>query len=161
MSLAVVVNYWLMKTEPESYSIDDLQNAPDQTTSWDGVRNYQARNFMQSMDAGDMVLFYHSGKKPSVAGVAQVVREAYPDHTQFDPDSKYFDPKAAPDAPRWFMVDVRLVHRFPRPVPLARLRADDRLAGMVLLKKGNRLSVMPVAAREFEVVKELGEAAVS
>lgn len=151
------MQHWLMKTEPSSFSITDLEAAPSQTTPWDGVRNYQARNFMQAMEAGDPVLFYHSVHKPSVVGVARVSRTAYPDHTQFDPDSKYFDPKSSPDSPRWWMVDVTLEWIFPRPVSLKELKAEPRLQGMLLLKRGKRLSVMPVQPQEFAVVWELAE----
>ena len=141
--------YWLMKSEPYVYSIDDLQR--DGTTYWDGVRNYSARNLMRDkMRIGDRVLFYHSNAKPpGVAGVAEVVRESYPDHTQFDPASKYHDPKATDENPRWFMVDIGFVEKFPREVGLPEIRATSELAEMVLVNR-SRLSVQPVAEAEYE-----------
>lgn len=151
------MRYWLMKTEPAGYSIYDLEAEPDQTTHWDGVRNYQARNLMREMQIGDRVLFYHSVTNPGVAGTAEVVREAYPDHTQFDPTGKYFDPKADPAKPRWWMVDVRLLRIFPRQVPLKELRMVPELAEMGLLKRGNRLSVQPVTEQEFRLIEELAD----
>ncbi len=141
--------YWLMKSEPYVYSIDDL--ARDGTTHWDGVRNYAARNLMRDkMRIGDRVLYYHSNAKPpGVAGIAEVCRESYPDFTQFDPDNKYFDAKATEDAPRWFMVDVRFVEKFAREVTLPQIRATPELADMVLVNR-SRLSVQPVAKDEYE-----------
>ncbi len=151
--MARAVNYWLMKTEPESYSIHDLAAEPDQTTYWDGVRNYQARNFMRSMKVGDRVLFYHSNAKPpAVAGTAVVCTEAYPDFTQFDPKQKHYDEKATPDNPRWDMVDIRLESIFTVPVPLDVLRDRNELEGMELLRRGSRLSVQPVSREHFEAV---------
>lgn len=141
--------YWLMKSEPDVYSIDRLE--ADGSTCWEGVRNYQARNFMQEMKVGDRVLFYHSNANPpGIAGVAEVVREAYPDHVAFDPSSKYHDPASTPEKPRWFMVDVGFVEKFPRLLPLPELRDDPALEGMELLRKGSRLSVQPVSAEHFE-----------
>ena len=138
------IRYWLMKSEPASYSIDDL--ARDDRAPWDGVRNYQARNFMRDMRVGDTVLFYHSNATPpGVAGRAEVCREAYPDHTAWEAGSEHPDPRSSPEHPRWFMVDVCFVERFPRLVPLAELRADPALCDMPLLARGQRLSVMPVA----------------
>lgn len=147
---------WLIKSEPGCFSIDDLAAAPDQTTAWDGVRNFQARNFLRAMRRGDSLLFYHSVTAPGVAGLAEVVREAYPDHTAQDPDSGHYDPRAKPENPIWFMVDVRFVARFARPVPLGRLRGVPELAGMELLRKGSRLSVMPVTEQEYAVIREMG-----
>ena len=149
--------HWLLKSEPESFSFDDLMAGPGRTTCWDGVRNYQARNFMRDeMRVGDLVLFYHSSVEPSgVAGVAEVVRDAYPDHTAFDRADPHFDPKSRPEAPAWMMVDVRATERFPRLVTLAELRATPGLEGMALLRRGNRLSVQPVSAAEFALVREL------
>lgn len=149
--------YWLFKSEPECFSMDDLANAPDQTTSWDGVRNYQARNFMQSMKSGDEALFYHSGKEPEVCGIVKIVKEAYPDHTAFDPTSDHPDPQSTPEHPRWFMVDVQLVRRFPKPVPRALLRGEPELAGMELMKKGSRLSVQPVETLAFARIVRLAD----
>ncbi|WBF68606.1 EVE domain-containing protein [Desulfovibrio subterraneus] len=151
--------YWLMKTEPGCFSIDDLKALPDSTSPWDGVRNYQARNFMRDeMRKGDKVLFYHSVTDPSVAGVAEVVRESYPDHTSWDPEDSHFDPKSTPESPRWFMVDVRFVTKFDHPVPLRVLKATPGLENMELLRKGSRLSVMPVTEEEFSIVCSLAEA---
>lgn len=154
------MNYWLVKTEPDSYSIDDLEREKDQTTFWHGVRNYQARNFLRDqMKQGDRVLFYHSGANPpAVVGVARVVREGYPDHTQFDPDSDYYDAKATTDAPRWFMVDLKLEQKFSRPLPLEELRKVKALKEMELLRQGSRLSVQPVRPKEFEAILKLADA---
>ncbi|UZP68902.1 EVE domain-containing protein [Desulfovibrio mangrovi] len=151
--------YWLMKSEPGCFSIDDLRNLPDGTSPWDGVRNYQARNFMRDeMRKGDMVLFYHSVTDPSVVGLAEIVRESYPDHTSWDPENSHFDPKSTPESPRWFMVDVRFVAKFDRPVPLRVLKATPGLEGMELLRKGSRLSVMPVSEQEFSIIRDLAKA---
>jgi predicted RNA-binding protein with PUA-like domain len=150
--------YWLMKSEPEVFSIQDLARAKDQTTFWDGVRNYQARNLLRDeVKRGDGVLYYHSNADPpAVAGTATVVREGYPDPTQFDPKSDYHDPGARPDEPRWYAVDVKLDEIFARPVGLDELRTIPSLRGMVLLQKGSRLSVQPVTADEWKVVTKLG-----
>ena len=143
--------YWLMKSEPGTYSIDDLE--ADGTTHWDGVRNYQARNFMRDeMKVGDRVLFYHSNASPpGVAGVAEVVREGYPDHTAQDPDSHYYDEKATEDDPRWYMVDIRFVRKLPRLLPLTELKDDPALDSMVVTGR-SRLSVQPVERAHFEHV---------
>lgn len=138
------MQYWLFKTEPGCFSLDDLMFSPDATTSWDGVRNYQARNLMRSMKKGDLGFFYHSGKKPEIVALVEVVREAYPDHTAQDPKNRHYDEKATPENPRWYMVDVRLMRRFERPIPLDELRRQPELEGMELLKRGSRLSVQPV-----------------
>jgi len=149
--------YWLMKSEPDVYGIDDLEAEGE--ACWEGVRNYTARNHMKSMAVGDLVLFYHSNAKPpGVAGICRVSREAYPDHTQFDPKSKYHDPKSPPDAPRWEMVDVAFVEKLPRFVPLDQLKGDDALEGMAVRQKGQRLSVQPVSAAHFRRVLRLGQA---
>jgi len=150
------MRYWLMKSEPSEFSIDDFAAQPDQTTPWFGVRNYQARNFMRDqMRVGDKVLFYHSScAEPGIAGLAEVSRLAYPDPTQFDPANKYFDPKAFPENPRWFNVDVRLVRR-TRPVSLKELRGHPELARMRILQKGNRLSITPVDPREWAFIMNL------
>lgn len=147
--------YWLMKSEPDAYSIDDLER--DGTEHWDGIRNYQARNFMmRDMKPGDEVLFYHSScKVPGVVGLARVCKEAYPDFTAWDPDSKYYDPKSTPEKPRWFMVDVEFVSKFPEVVSLSQLREVPSLQGMRLLQKGNRLSIMPVEKSEFQTICKL------
>ena len=145
--------YWQMKSEPTEFSIEDLASQPDQTDHWDGVRNYQARNFMRDeMQVGDGVLFYHSRTKPAVVGTATVVRAGYPDHTAWDPQSHHYDPKSTPENPIWFMVDIRFASRFKRPLPLAELRRIPGLENMTLLRRGNRLSVMPVTAKEFDII---------
>lgn len=157
----MTTRYWLMKTEPSTYSIDDLAGEPGQTTCWEGVRNYQARNLLRDeIREGDRVLFYHSAcKQPAVVGTARVSRGGYPDPFAWDRDSKYFDEKSTPDRPRWFMVDIRLEQRFDRPVTLAELRRRKELSGMVLLQKGSRLSVQPVTEKEFETICGLSSAA--
>ena len=139
---------WLMKSEPDVYGYDDLER--DGRTPWDGIRNYQARNFMRDeMKVGDRVLFYHSNTQPpGVAGVAEVVSEPYPDPTQFDPTSRYHDPKSTPEAPRWVLVDVAPERRLPRLVTLAEIKADPALAELPLVRRGNRLSIMPVGEAE-------------
>ena len=151
------MKYWLVKTEPESFSIEDLAKTPQQTTSWEGVRNYQARNFMRDgMKLGDRVLFYHSNADPpAVMGVATVVREAYPDSFAWDKKSKYYDEKSTPENPVWLMVDLKLESVFPRPVSLDELRGVAALKEMELLRKGSRLSVQPVRKAEFDwIVKQ-------
>ena len=150
--------YWLMKSEPDVYGIDDLAAAPGKTDHWDGVRNYQARNLLRDeIKKGDLVLFYHSNANPpGVAGVAEVVKEGYPDHTQFDPKDPHYDPKSKPEDPRWYMVDVKYKKAFKRYVPLAELRDDPKLDGMPLLQRGQRLSVQPVSAKHFRHVCRLG-----
>ncbi len=147
------MRYWLMKSEPSAYSIDDLQAAG--TDHWDGIRNYQARNLMRDeMKAGDRVLFYHSSTEVvGVAGTATVSREPYPDHTSWDPESKYFDPKSSPDNVRWVMVDISFESRFAQTVTLAELRAIPALEDMRVIKKGQRLSIQPVTAKEFKAVE--------
>lgn len=154
-----MLRYWLLKTEPGCFSLDDLAAAPGQTTGWDGVRNFQARNFLGEMAQGDLALFYHSVKNPGAVGIAEIVREAYPDATAQDPASDHFDPRATPEKPLWLMVDVKFVERFPEPVSLAAMRRDPALAGMELLRKGSRLSVMPVSPEAFARVAELGRGA--
>lgn len=147
------MRYWLMKSEPSDVSIDDLASMPDQAVAWYGVRNYQARNFMRDqMRVGDPVFFYHSScEQPGIAGIAQVSKQAYPDATQFDSGSKYFDPKATPQNPRWFNVDVRLVKK-TRLVGIKELREYPELASMRILQKGNRLSITPVDPAEWNFV---------
>ncbi|KVE39336.1 EVE domain-containing protein [Burkholderia sp. TSV86] len=147
------MRYWLMKSEPDEASIDDLAAAPGQTLPWTGVRNYQARNFMRdAMQIGDGVLFYHSScPEPGIAGLAEVCSTPYPDPTQFDPQSPYHDPKAMPDTPRWVLVDVRFVKKTPL-IALGTLREHDALAGMRVLAKGNRLSITPVTPDEWRFI---------
>lgn len=143
--------FWLMKSEPSTFSIDDLQRSPNQTTCWDGVRNYQARNFMRAMAVGDQILFYHSNADPpSIVGIAKVVKTAYPDLTQFDKKDKHYDPASTASQPRWDMVDIMYVRRLRRPLTLDELRKDAELKGMVLLQKGSRLSVQPVSPIEWQ-----------
>lgn len=155
------MRYWLMKSEPSDVSVDDLAARPDQTIDWYGVRNYQARNFMRDqMNVGDKVFFYHSScAEPGIVGVAEVSAKAYPDRTQFDPSHKYHDPKATPENPRWFNVDVKLVKK-TRLLSIAELRQHPELATLRILQKGNRLSITPVDPREWEfILKLLGEKA--
>ncbi len=149
---------WLMKSEPETFSFDDLLRSPRRTTCWDGVRNYQARNFLRDdVKAGDRVLFYHSSTKPpAVVGVCEVVREAYPDPTQFDPRSPYHDPGSDPADPRWVAVDLRAQEELPQPVTLAALRGNPRLEGLALLQRGQRLSVLPLSAQHFLEILHMG-----
>ena len=150
--------YWLMKSEPDEFSIDDLVAAPSQSTPWVGVRNYQARNFMRDdMRVGDRAFFYHSScPEPGIAGVVKIARRAYPDQTQFDPKSVYYDPKSPRDAPRWVHVDVKLVRK-TRLVTLPLLRATPRLEDMVVLRRGNRLSITPVTPAEWKIVENLAK----
>lgn len=149
---------WLFKSEPNAYSIDDLSR--DGTEPWDGIRNYQVRNMMRDdMAVGDRILFHHSNAKPpAVVGVAEIVSDAYPDPTQFDEKSKYFDPKSNPDDPTWLLVDVRYVSHLDRPVPLAEMKDDPELVGMAALAKGSRLSIVPVDAAHFDHIVRLGTA---
>jgi predicted RNA-binding protein with PUA-like domain len=148
--------HWVMKSEPSVFSIDDLRNKPGSISAWDGVRNYTARNFMMQMKLGDLVFFYHSSDEPvGVAGIAEVVRESHPDHTSWDPSSKYHDPKSTPDKPRWFMVEVKWVETFPELLPLSELRGRAALSRMVMLRPGNRLSVTPLTLDEWNAVLAL------
>ncbi|MEM6935242.1 MAG: EVE domain-containing protein [Pseudomonadota bacterium] len=146
--------YWLVKSEPDEFGIDDLAAMPKQTEHWDGVRNYQARNTMRDdMKKGDEVFFYHSNCDiPGIVGLCTVVREAYPDHTAFDPEDKHYDPKSDPDNPRWFMVDVKLKRKLKRTISLKELKARDDLEGFALTRKGNRLSVMEVDKDHFKLI---------
>jgi predicted RNA-binding protein with PUA-like domain len=146
--------HWLMKTEPDVFSIDDL--AKKRVGGWDGVRNYQARNYMKDMRVGDKILFYHSScTPPGVAGLAEVAKLAYPDPSQFDRKSDYFDPKATTDKPIWFQVDVKFMKKLPRLLALDELRGAPALSGMVLLKRGSRLSVQPVTPEQYDAVLAL------
>lgn len=152
------MQYWLMKSEPESYSIRDLAREPTKTTHWDGVRNYQARNFMRSMQIGDRVLFYHSNAEPpAVVGTATVAKTAYPDFTALDPSDHHYDPKSTQENPIWEMVDVRFEGEFARPIPLDALRANDALEGLELLRRGSRLSVIPVSAEHFQAIVAMAD----
>ncbi len=150
--------YWLFKTEPSAFSWQDLMDSPAQTTTWDGVRNYQARNLMRDMKEGELGFFYHSVVKPQqIMGVCKIVREAYPDHTQFDPASKYYDPKSDPENPRWSMVDVQAVHDFTPPLDRDLLKNLPELSEMVLMQKGSRLSVQPVTEKEWQTIINLAK----
>ncbi len=150
------MNYWLMKSEPNEYSIDDLATETKGYEHWDGVRNYQARNFMRQMKVGDKVFFYHSNTKvPGIVGIAEVVREAYPDHTQFDPENSHYDPKSKPENPRWDMVDIKFVRKLDRIIPLTELKSRPELMDMPLVRKGNRLSVMPVTPEQWDFILSL------
>jgi predicted RNA-binding protein with PUA-like domain len=156
---AQVMSCWLLKTEPEVFSFADLLAAPKKTTGWNGVRNYQARNFLRdAMKRGDRVLIYHSNAEPSaVVGEAVVAREAYPDPTQFDPKDEGYDPASRQDAPRWFQVDVKAVRSLKHPVSLARIKATRALQKMELARPGSRLSVQPVTPAEYDAVVKLGQ----
>ncbi|WP_340693541.1 EVE domain-containing protein [Hyphomonas sp.] len=154
------MKHWLFKSEPDAFSIDDLADRPGATEPWDGIRNYQARNLMRDdMRLGDSAFFYHSScAVPGIVGIVSVTREAYPDHTARDPDSRYHDPKATEEEPRWMMVDVTLVRRFAGVIPLTVLKATSALEGMPLLKRGNRLSIQPVSAVHWRAVLRLADA---
>ena len=146
---------WLIKSEPDAYSIDDLKK--DRREMWDGIRNYQARNMMRDdMQVGDSVLFYHSScKEPGVVGVARVASEAYADPTQFDPDSRYYDPKSEPDEPRWLLVDIEFVRKLNRTIPLTEIKAHPGLDDMILTRRGNRLSIMPVSEQHWDIILDM------
>lgn len=150
------MRYWLLKSEPGCFSIDDLAASPGGASMWDGVRNYQARNFLRAMQKGDPALFYHSVTGLEIVGLAEITSPAaYPDPTQWDREARHYDPKSSRDNPRWFVVDVSFRKKFARPLPLAGLRAAPELADMELLRKGSRLSVQPVTEREFKTVMRL------
>lgn len=148
------MNHWLMKSEPDVFGIDDLATRPEKTEPWDGVRNYQARNMMRDqMQTGDQVFFYHSNcEEPGIVGIAKVVKAGYPDYTAWDPKSKYYDPKSTPDNPRWYMVDVMFVRKLKRTISLEQLKQEKALESMPLVRRGNRLSVMPVTEREWSYI---------
>lgn len=148
------MKYWLMKSEPDVFGIEHLKALPNKTDHWDGVRNYQARNMMRDeMKKGDKVFFYHSNcKPPAIVGIMEVVKEGYVDHTAFDPEQKYYDPKSNPDNPRWYMVDVKHVRDLKREIPLDELKQYPELADMKLVQKGNRLSIMPVTKEEWDFI---------
>ncbi|HEX5036887.1 MAG TPA: EVE domain-containing protein [bacterium] len=150
------MNHWLAKTEPGSYSIDDLKR--DKKTGWSGIRNYQARNYMRdAMKPGDLVLFYHSNAEPpGIAGIARVASKAYPDDTAFDPKDDHYDPKSTKEKPVWMMVDLQFVEKFGRLVSLDELRRHPRLGKMLVLKRGMRLSIQPVEADHFDIIRDLG-----
>lgn len=148
------MQYWLFKTEPDAFSIDDLANMPNQIEHWDGIRNYQARNFLRDeVKLGDQVFIYHSScKDVGIIGLAEVVKEGYIDHTQFDPDSKYYDPKSSADKPRWVMVDIQFKQKFAKILLLKIIKSMPEITEVGLVKKGHRLSVMPVPPLEFELL---------
>lgn len=149
--------YWLFKSEPDAFSIQDLAKSPKKTTFWDGVRNYQARNFLRdTVKLGDRVLFYHSNADPlEIAGTAEVVKTGYPDHTAFDPQDHHYDPKSNPDQPTWYMVDIKLLQIFPQSVTRQQLQESAGTAGMQVLKRGMRLSIQPVTPAEWQAVHQL------
>ena len=151
------MTYWLMKSEPDIFGIDDLMSMPGKTDKWEGVRNYQVRNMMRDeMRRGDLAFFYHSNcKEPGIAGIMKIVREGYPDSTAFDPEAKYFDPKSDPANPRWYMVDVRYVRKLKRVITLAELRTCSGLEELPLLQRGNRLSIMPVSEAHWDYILSL------
>jgi len=153
------VHYWLLKTEPDSFGIDDLARAPRKTTAWDGVRNYQARNMLRDqMQRGDQAFLYHSScETPGIAGIVEVVKAGYPDTTAFDAKHHHYDPGSDPQSPRWYQVDVKLIRKLPRVITLDELRehAARKLSGMVLLRPGNRLSVMPVSAEHWRFISSM------
>lgn len=150
------MKYWLMKSEPDTFGIDDLAARPHQSEHWDGVRNYQARNYMREMKLGDQIFFYHSNAAvPGIVGIAEVAREAYPDFTSWNPEGKYFDPKSTQDHPRWFMVDVKLVRKLARNISLTELKGHTALEAMPLVRKGTRLSVLPVTAEQWQYILSL------
>lgn len=154
----MIKKYWLIKSEPEVFSIQDLNKCSNKTTFWDGVRNYQARNFIRDeMKKGDGVLFYHSNTEPnSIVGVCEVVKEGYPDHTQFDSKSIHYFPSSSPENPVWFMVDIRLQRIFNTPVTLDNIKKNSNLKNMRLIQRGNRLSVMPVEKEEWDEIIKMG-----
>ena len=151
------MNYWLFKSEPDVFGIEHLKAMPKKTDHWDGIRNYQARNLLRDdIKKGDLVFFYHSNcKEPAIVGIMKVTREGYPDHTAVDPNEHYYDPKSDPDNPRWYMVDVKYVRTFKRPVTLQELKLKPELDGMTLLRRGNRLSVMPVTEDHWNHILKL------
>lgn len=153
------MNHWLFKSEPDVFGIDDLAARPNQTEHWDGVRNYQARNFLRDeVQVGDQVFIYHSScKNVGIAGLAEVVRAGYPDHTQFDPESRYYDPKSIPENPRWFMVDVQFRQKYAQVLSLKAIKSMPDITELGVMKKGNRLSVMPVSVVEFQILAQAAE----
>ncbi len=155
----MATKYWLMKSEPEVFSIDDLAKSKNQTTYWDGVRNYQARNFLRDeIKIGDKVIFYHSNSEPPcAAGICEVVKNGYPDFTAFDPANPHYDPKSKKDLPIWFMVDIKLIKKFSRFVSIDEMRENKKLQTMKLLQRGNRLSVIPLTKQEYDEIIRLGK----
>src|SRR3989344_2969289 len=154
-----MINYWLFKSEPTSYSFEKLKQSFQQTTRWDGVRNYQARNYLRDhCKKGDMVLFYHSNiEQPAVMGLAMVIKEGYPDLTAFDKKDVHYDPESKKEKPTWYLVDIKLVKPFRKPVTLEEIKKNTKLKNMVLVQKGSRLSVQPVTKEEFEEIERMGK----
>ena len=152
-------NFWLFKTEPSSYSIDDLKNGPQSQDTWDGVRNYQARNFLRDdIKKGDIILIYHSSCKiPGIVGLAKVIKEKSPDFTSWDKKSPYYDPKSTKENPRWFLVTIKFHKKFKSIISLEKLKANPLLKNFQLLKKGNRLSILPVSSKEFDIILKIGD----
>ncbi len=153
------MKYWLFKSEPNVYPIEAMLKEKGKTTFWDGVRNYQARNIMRDeMKKGDLAFFYHSRVKPmAIVGVVEIVKEGYPDHTQFDAEDSHYDPKATQDSPRWYMVDIKLKEIFDRPLTLVELKAEEKLDGLALTAKGSRLSVQPVSKKHFDHICKMAK----
>jgi len=148
------MQHWLFKSEPDAFSIDDLSRRPNQTEHWDGVRNYQVRNMLRDqIKVGDLAFFYHSScTPPGIVGIMKIVKAAYPDESAFNPKSKFFDPKSTPENPRWFMVDVQLVKKFPQMITLDEIKNNPLLKDMLVARRGNRLSITPVTEKEWEVL---------
>lgn len=151
------MKHWLFKSEPSTFSIDDLAHHPKQTEHWDGVRNYQVRNLLRdTIKIGDQAFFYHSScDEPGIVGIVEIVKNGYPDPSALNPESKYYDPKSSTDNPRWYMVDVKLIKKFPRVISLKELKSDPELQSMLVTKQGNRLSITEVSAKEWKVITRL------
>jgi predicted RNA-binding protein with PUA-like domain len=151
------MNYWLMKTEPDCFGLEHLKAKPKRTEHWDGVRNYQARNFLRDgMQKGDLAFLYHSScPEPGIAGIVSIARAAYPDHTAWDPDNEHFDPKSSPANPIWYMVDVKLERGFKHLLPLTAIKANPALKDMRLVQRGNRLSILPVTEKEWKIILKM------
>jgi predicted RNA-binding protein with PUA-like domain len=149
------MHYWLLKSEPESFGIEHLEKSPQQNTTWEGVRNYQARNLIRQMQVGDQAFFYHSScKVPGIAGIVTVIKAPYADSTALDPESHYYDPKSSSDNPRWYRVDVKLTLKYPSIITLSELRNVPELSDLVVLRKGNRLSVTPITVQEWTLIRK-------
>jgi predicted RNA-binding protein with PUA-like domain len=157
------MHYWLFKSEPECFSIDHLQSRPKQVSHWDGVRNYQARNMLRDeIKAGDLAFFYHSSCEiPGIVGIMKVVRDGYPDFTAWDPEGEHYDPQSTKANPRWYMVDVQFIEKFPHIISLSAIKSQPALHDMIILRKGNRLSITPVTKKEWEVIVRMGSPATS
>jgi predicted RNA-binding protein with PUA-like domain len=153
------MHYWLLKSEPTAFSIDDLSRRPKQIEHWDGVRNYQARNMLRDeIKTGDLAFFYHSScTPPGIVGIVEIVKSGYPDFTAWDPESGHYDPGSTREKPRWYMVDIKLVRKFPHIITLDAMKQHAQLENMVIMRKGNRLSVTPVTAAEWKIIEKLGK----